>query len=711
MNSRQATQALLKNREDALASVISTSQEEDNALLILLATRSAADDTVSDVRQSLHIFDLASLINGIKVQETTFTTSLREVTNISLSQTSISSNTSALFSLHTSSGTLYEYAEKSLRIYNLSGTTPKEICELSMNDTIESVLRISPRTIAINTLSSVYLIGLPYGVVQRKVDLQPSTSRRQKSDHSTPDNSSLRRKLLSFIAPSNDLVMLVDREIMIYPIRDAALVYSVSGKRKAETMLIDAIGKSSCARTDVRVKASAVPHKIRHLGTFSALGEDADWGKVKANLDSKLSEGDTESFATLVLGELQATTSGLPSVRDHKLVYLLGKIFQLHDEEDDSARNLALNSSLSIRLLPDSVFQYLLAKQVLIPEQIERCLGQTESLQAAKRLPPGSIVKALAAWDPTLECLRAFLASSTTINLEDLVYAIPRTVRRWSENETNDAPKLLTYQESDNEVARVEALSTEQVPQTASKPRSVLDLVISRFSRHPSNSVTRVLQHHLQTQDLICLIDILRVEIATAGWLSPYSVPATESAIPRTKQSLQPLLHLLNSTLDAVGNASFMLGANLPSITSDPEPTSGGMHPTDTANTIAYMRAEVAAALEGVEEAVYLSGLLDEFLLCARDQLDLQHTDTDPNPNTTSAPAAVGQIIPLTTSNENKGILSTALPLGLKPPQSESKIPLTKIGAGGELQKRSAREIGQMKSRRVGKYSFERIDI
>ena len=49
------------------------------------------------------------------------------------------------------------------------------------------------------------------------------------------------------------------------------------------------------------------------------------------------------------------------------------------------------------------------------------------------------------------------------------------------------------------------------------------------------------------------------------------------------------------------------------------------------------------------------------------------------------------------------------LPLGLN--LDKDRVPLTKVGAGGEVMRRSRRDIGDLKSRRVGEYSFERIVI
>jgi len=50
----------------------------------------------------------------------------------------------------------------------------------------------------------------------------------------------------------------------------------------------------------------------------------------------------------------------------------------------------------------------------------------------------------------------------------------------------------------------------------------------------------------------------------------------------------------------------------------------------------------------------------------------------------------------------------SVLPLGLRPGLT---ISTHKVGAGGEIIRRSRRDVGRLKSRMVPKYSFERIFV
>ena len=95
--------------------------------------------------------------------------------------------------------------------------------------------------------------------------------------------------------------------------------------------------------------------------------------------------------------------------------------------------------------------------------------------------------------------------------------------------------------------------------------------------------------------------------------------------------------------------------------------------------------------------------MLGEILLCGKESL--LPSKQKALKNTSDEFSATGNVKPVTiiTKEENP-----MLPLGLKlkPPREGIKV-----GAGGELIQRSKRDMGRLLSRKVGKYSFERIAI
>ena len=143
---------------------------------------------------------------------------------------------------------------------------------------------------------------------------------------------------------------------------------------------------------------------------------------------------------------------------------------------------------------------------------------------------------------------------------------------------------------------------------------------------------------------------------------------------------------LMNCAIDSLGSGGWISGS------------SSSVDMAESGDTIAYMKAEISAALEGIEEAAYLNGMLNEVLLYSKTakHLDGLHMGTS-NPNEVKP-------IPVTFEDE----ILRVLPIGLNADQG---VGLTRVGAGGELQARSARDIGRLKSRKIGHYTFERIMV
>ena len=72
---------------------------------------------------------------------------------------------------------------------------------------------------------------------------------------------------------------------------------------------------------------------------------------------------------------------------------------------------------------------------------------------------------------------------------------------------------------------------------------------------------------------------------------------------------------------------------------------------------------------------------------------------------------AAGVMMPITIADERENGDHVILPLGLKPIAASMVVSKTRIGAGGEVVERSRRDVGRLRSRMVGRYSFERIVI
>lgn len=141
---------------------------------------------------------------------------------------------------------------------------------------------------------------------------------------------------------------------------------------------------------------------------------------------------------------------------------------------------------------------------------------------------------------------------------------------------------------------------------------------------------------------------------------------------------------------------------------------------------IADMKSEVSAALAGVEEATYLKGVLCEYLRFA-DQVDTPATTSEDALAKMDAEASGpshlvryeklngADLMVFTRPGEGEdGYDGDAggkmLPLSLKAASTDVSRTKTKKSTG-EVKNRSSREIGYLRRKAAGKYSFERLII
>ena len=123
--------------------------------------------------------------------------------------------------------------------------------------------------------------------------------------------------------------------------------------------------------------------------------------------------------------------------------------------------------------------------------------------------------------------------------------------------------------------------------------------------------------------------------------------------------------------------------------------------PFEAEDLISSLKLEISAALEGIEEATYLKGLITEMVRYGE---SVQRASRPPKSAPETPAGKKHKPVLLPSTNEDLALL----PVGLK---AEQLISLLRVGAGGEVTQRSARDIGQLKSRNVAAYSLERIIV
>ncbi|KAJ2970540.1 hypothetical protein NUW58_g9664 [Xylaria curta] len=179
---------------------------------------------------------------------------------------------------------------------------------------------------------------------------------------------------------------------------------------------------------------------------------------------------------------------------------------------------------------------------------------------------------------------------------------------------------------------------------------------------------------------------VLRIELVKGGWTDRYSEVDHCEDVPFDAPPdgiIKLIADLLGLCLDSLGPSGWLLNDAVQ--TGD-----------DTTDFVGSLMHEVSAALEGLEETVYLRNLLSgpvKYLeeMARKAAAGVQDVNS-------AKPVAVRLNDPV----------AGALPLGLK---AASRVSSHKVVSGGEVIQRSLREAGHLISQKVGSYSLERIVI
>lgn len=707
-NTAKLKKGLLKHRADVLASIGAIESETQNNVLILLKRNNGASRKRKDAALALYIYKLSIPAADPDASLGRSKRNLDALASLDIPEQSHHQESESSFTLHIASGILYQQTPKLLTLYDLTGFLPRIAHNLTLSKKdISSCLRLSPFTLAVSGHSSFSLVRLPHCTLQAEHDLKSSPPSEQEP-----------LRLLSYIASLNVIVAIKDRSLITIRQPDLNMKSGAFGKRKREGTLMDAIGQGTCAVAQVQASNGKSGRSMRQLGTLLAISGDQSWETIKLKLDALFLEEGVETFCDSTMGHnADQSLRGQNGDDQSKMIYLCSKLFTVN------RHNVAAKSELGLELTRldhrelEAIFNWLLHRKLFTTDRLENSLKISGLLRPSESLESGAIIKALIDKVSSFKLLTSLIASDIPLTPQELATALAAVTLYWDSSAgPSEDQKLLTDTGQHPDAMQthtndIHPGSLENGPSLASaaghSTHRLLYLILSRFYHLPQTSIKSVLRTHLTKTQLLHLIDILRIEIAQSGWLSPYDDDLTPSpAFSTPNDQLAHITHLLNSAIDAIGAGGWMLGSVSGSGSGSQEQM------TETADTISYMKAEISAALEGIEEAVYLKGMLAEVLLCGKEALSSSSSPSKiARGGATTAAAATlpsrnKNVPPQTMALPTVESSSNALPLGLK---LDQKVSLTKVGAGGELIGRSKRDIGRLKSKMVGKYSFERI--
>ncbi|KAF2873851.1 hypothetical protein BDV95DRAFT_666869 [Massariosphaeria phaeospora] len=753
---RTVNRGLLRNRAD-VAAALDPSLEGKSDLLDLTQVLCVIARQ-SDGGRTLSLFHVQSRSPDLSIAHLPPLNHLLTWPLPSASALSIPDTATSSYSIHSQSGTLHQLVHGTLVSYDLSGTVPKIHSETSIADShLDSFLRVSPDLLLTVSRESCRLLDVKFNSIQASLSLEPLTAsneskKRKLSEPSFTAGSDVTLGLVTYFAESGLAVGVVNHELIGIQLGEA-----VTRKRsKTESTLINAIGKGIPPRSSETGHATSGPISTKEsqewqrwqartakLNRYASKGKMAKFEELFAaelgiELGPELREENETSTTPLEHNKEKPLTNGVaPAAADspsemndddpeqtlrkwqlpqvipdaqryrhrHHASYALSRIFRFEETQSPEGQIQLL---LRIEFFPPNVFEWLLLSGHVTKEAIRRALSGSlpQRLELDLSVSDGDIVKAIVEFDPDLQLLSSILNHGHFLPIGEVVHAIKLLIQSIDDHpKADNLVGLLTNGSalSDNEMDLDFACELEAATHEVDHALSILDhgLVIRsytlrpaliRLHTFPASIISTTLRSILPRRDLELLIQLLQSELRNGGWTSPYDfidpeVSRLENAPEDPDDHAVAIIaSLLSCTLDAMGPGAWLTAMG------------GSSLDEATGETIWSLHEDASEALNGFWEARYMRGLLSEFLRYATN-VSKSQKPTSKDLQKQGKPFAVDML-----SHETLPML----PLGAK---VDLGIEKTKSGKGGRKEERSAREIGMLISKRVPKYSFERIEI
>jgi hypothetical protein len=651
---------------------------------------------------------------------------------------------SAKYELHVSSGLLYELIGQTITTYDLTASTPKIQTELFV-EVANSFLRLSATSIMASSARSVDIFNPAFSSIQASIRFNDelATRKKRKIDQISASTNSVIYKLVSYSPKQGVAHAISGNDLVAFQIdrKEAA------SRHRSMGLLIDSLGcglkapqKKSKTSTSVpagsfgdQIPGSIVNEESRRTAMAAmdkaAAGQDVDLFEKLIAMEFKITRADiTSQNGDLSNGASDAKPiptwnfpekrSDYPQVDGRWARYALGKIFSWTAIAESEPK-------LSVVFFPDNVVRWLIETGNLNKANIESALRQDLLSTQTRSIPSGQLIQAIADVDPEMSILLAVL-SNTFLDAFEIIYAIKLLMQSFELfGEQNDQPLLLTNgniemanedveEQIEMEEAAADAdlqLAEFQLGDDSSIRGEALSLALGKLHACPTATIIEALQRIMVSHEIVALIYLLRLELARGSWTARYmdvNQMEQQEIIPQDGTILL-VTDLLNACVDAIGAGGWLSGDAM---------LANGDH-FESEELIASLKLEVSAALEGIEEAAYLKGLTAEMVRYGeavqnaipwdekKRRVDSVAAGIE-STRTLKASDAVKlrKKRPLTLAHGGKD--TSVLPYGLR---AEQQISLQRVGAGGEVHQRSARDIGRLKSRKVGKYSLERIVV
>ncbi|EFY92344.1 hypothetical protein J3458_000959 [Metarhizium acridum] len=619
---------------------------------------------------------------------------------------------SPVYEVDIHSGFLTELASGVLSVYDITGAVPKKKSLIQMTGA-QSFIRLSRPFLLTTSTDSMVLYNHQYRSVHGRADLD-------LSELPAEDQQARCCQLITHFRSQDLAIALIDNVLVSIHVEPP----HYHGKRRKEGLLIDSIGRGTSLEVQAkRLKGESVSPEFsrlipgsmteEYLATYhkeivaanemlanNALGKWEDLLRQKFCLknqnDSALANGEAATGQAQELPEWdwQTETGSYPPVDRRWVIYAISQVFSVETTSSDEAKP-------ELRLaLPDSnVTTYLVVAGHLTISNLLSAFRDVLLLEASGiKALARDLIHSLTDADPSMTLLLNYL-QATKLGEVELLLAIRSLMLSMDllpDTKKLNKLKLLAneaHEEGDTQEVDLDDLEREIAvtehylgDESSSRSRG-LTLAFTKLWRIPAIATVKALRDTIRTEEVLAFIYILRVELVRGAWTTLYTDPTSldsEGNDPPPDGVITLIADLLGRCLDAVGAGGWLFNDAMT-----------WADKTEAGDFLTALKLEVAAALEGLEEAVLLSGIVGEAVrygLTAEKNWAARQVWTPNKP----------------ISWHLEGKESRLLPLGLKMKLLPTR---EKVVSGGEVVNRSSRETGHMISRKVEAYSLERLAI
>lgn len=654
------------------------------------------------------------------------------IATIAIPSPPASRSRSSIFRLDVESGALEELSGGRIWTYSIREDVPKLAHSLTVPG-ITSFLRLSESLVLTTTSSSVQVYNPAYRSLQSSTEIELG---RESQTSSLSKGDLGRWELVTYFKKLEIAVAFCGRSLIALQMEAPK---SRKRKRRSQGLLIASIGRGlpqgiephkwSTARPTSSVLTSYLPGSLNSVYW-------KEWEKDLAKADELLHSHDLAGWERLLAAKFKIELTqaesqpngvhpdnaiasvggeasldlpdwqwpsrvGFPQVDRRWIIYAINRVLSLQDSPEDGSGGVRI----SVHIPETNVVNYLVGAGHLSTPNLKSAFSEERETEDIDAVFAEQVPQLLADIDPTLDLLLGYL-SATRLGSIELLSSLQLIMRSLDlvQDPTKLSQKLIAPGEYELAADEDEAIGmkldrleedlaiTEHhlLDDTSTRERG-LTVALRLLAACPATETVRAIQRLFKPEETLSLIHVLRVELVQGGWTTRYldaaHLDGDDEPEPPPDGSIRLIADLLSRCIDSVGPGGWMVNDAILAKSGDN---------IDSTDFLAALKLEVSAALEGIQEAVYLRGILAE---AVKYGVNIQKSLAGPVPQNRD-----GQAKPIVIRHAQSGML----PLGLG---AKNNVSHEKVISGGEIVQRSKRERGHLGSQKVGAYTLERIVI